>query len=78
MTRCYFDLPEELVEQLKEIGDDDIEMALRELADSHTEESDELAQYDSVSDIRNDETKPPAERKRLELKAQRHSRLRKH
>lgn len=72
MTRYYVDLPEELADRLQPVDDERIVEALERVADeAESQLSDELARYDSIKEIRNDEEKPPDERKRLELRWQR-------
>ena len=60
----------DLAQRLQRVDDEAIVEALDNLA-PEAEHENELAKYNSVREIRNDESKSPAERKRLELKWQR-------
>lgn len=72
MTRYFVDVDDELAEKLKQVNEQDIIEVLTKLAEKETS-SDELAAYDSVTAIREDDSLTSAERKRLELKAKRRS-----
>lgn len=76
MTRYYIEVSDELAERLAQVDDEVIKQVLRETADDRSDESDELAAYDSISEIRDDDSKSPEQRKRLELKAQRRDNIR--
>lgn len=69
MTKYYVDVDEELANRLQQTDEDEIIQALKNVAAQQS--ADELAQYNSVKEIRNDSEKSEAERKRLELKWQR-------
>jgi hypothetical protein len=72
MTRYYLDVSDELADRLQPVADERIVEALKKVAnENESQHSDELAQYNSVKEIRNDEQKTPDERKRLELRWQR-------
>jgi len=70
MTRYFVDVDDELAQKLKQVNEQDIIEVLTKLAEKETS-SDELAAYESVSDIQQDESISSEERKRLELKAKR-------
>jgi DNA polymerase III alpha subunit (gram-positive type) len=72
MTRYFVDVDDELAQKLKQVNEQDIIEVLTKLAEKETS-SDELASYDSVTSIREDDSLTSAERKRLELKAKRRS-----
>jgi hypothetical protein len=71
MTRYYLDVTDELADRLQPVDDERIVEALEDVAEENEGQSDELAQYNSVKEIRRDESKPPDERKRLKLRWQR-------
>ena len=70
MTRYFVDVDDELAQKLKQVNEQDIIEVLTKLAEKETS-SDELAAYDSVTSIREDDSLTSADRKRLELKAKR-------
>lgn len=70
MTRYFVDVDDELARKLKQVNEQDIIEVLTKLAEKETS-SDELAAYDSVTSIREDDSLTSAERKRLEMKAKR-------
>lgn len=70
MTKYYLDIDDELAAQLKRVDEQDIIEVLTKLADKELSD-DELAAYDSVTSIQEDDSLTSAERKRLELKAKR-------
>jgi biopolymer transport protein ExbD len=72
MTRYYLDIDDELAAKLKQVDEQDIVEVLTKLAEKETS-SDELAAYDSVTEIMSDTSLSEAERKRLKLKAERRS-----
>ncbi|MFB6225530.1 MAG: hypothetical protein ABEI13_03695 [Candidatus Paceibacteria bacterium] len=71
MTKRYVDVSDELAKELDKIDGDRIIEALEELVEEHKSRcrngGAELAPYDSVKEIRNDESKSKARRKQLEL-----------
>lgn len=72
MIKYYVDIDDELAQKLKRVNDQDIVEVLTKLADKELSD-DELASYDSVTSIREDDSLTSAERRRLELKAKRRS-----
>jgi biopolymer transport protein ExbD len=72
MTRYYLDIDDELAAKLKQVNEQDIIEVLNKLAEKESS-ADELAAYDSVSEIMADSTLSEAEKKRLKLKAERRS-----
>jgi len=70
MTRYFVDIDDELAEKLKKVNEQDIIEVLTKLAEKEAS-SDELAAYQSISEIQQDKSLSSEERKRLELKAQR-------
>lgn len=70
MAKYYLDIDDELAAQLKRVDEQDIIEVLTKLADKELSD-DELAAYDSVTSIQEDDSLTSAERKRLELKAKR-------
>lgn len=73
MTNYYIDVSDELADRLSGVPSEEIVSALEEVAAAHEEQedSDELAQYGSLAELREDSELSPAERKRRELKWQR-------
>lgn len=72
MTRYFLDVNEELADRLKSIDDRQIVEALEQVADAHeVQETDELAPYDSIREIRDDDSLSEVKRKQLKIKAQR-------
>jgi len=72
MTQYYVDIDDDLAEKLKQVSDDDIIEVLTKLAEKEVSD-DELAPYDSVSEILDDDNLAEAEKKRMKLKAERRS-----
>jgi len=74
--RYYIDINEEMGVKLKEsVNESDIVEALENLVEreADNQSSDELAAYNSISDIREDDNLSEVEARQLELKAQRRS-----
>jgi len=71
MKKYYITIEESLAENLKQIDDEDIIDALRGLAEEVDSSSDELAAYDSVSEIMADDGLSEVEKRQLKLKAER-------
>ena len=67
-------MEESLAEKLKNVDDEKIIEQLRRLAQKNTD-SDELAAYESVSEIMSDESLSDVERRQLKLKAERRSNI---
>lgn len=59
---------------MKQVSDDDIVKVLSKLAEKEVSD-DELAPYDSVSEILDDDDLAEAEKKRMKLKADRRSNI---
>ena len=71
--RYYITIEESLAKKLEQVADEDIIEVLRNLAEKEVESSDELAAYDSVTEIMSDETLSDVEKRQLKLKAERRS-----
>jgi len=71
--RYYITIEESLAKKLEQVADEDIIEVLRKLAKKEVESSDELAAYDSVTEIMSDETLSDVEKRQLKLKAERRS-----
>jgi hypothetical protein len=76
MGEYYVDVPDDLAKKLKSVDDDRIIAALEKVADRHTSD-DELAPYDSVPEILQDDSLSDVEKYQLKLKAERRSDIRK-
>ena len=68
--RYYITIEESLAKKLEQVADEDIIEVLRKLAEKETS-SDELAAYDSVTEIMSDESLSDVEKRQLKLKAER-------
>jgi len=68
--RYYINIEESLAENLKQVDDEKIIEELRRLADRNTD-SDELAAYDSASEIMQDGSLSEVKKRQLKLKAER-------
>jgi len=73
--RYYITIEESLAKKLEQVADEDIIEVLRKLAKKEVESSDELAAYDSVTEIMSDETLSDVEKRQLKLKAERRSNI---
>ena len=71
--RYYITIEESLAKKLEQVADEDIIEVLRKLAKKEVESSDELAAYDSVTEIMNDESLSDVEKRQLKIKAERRS-----
>lgn len=71
--RYYITIEESLAKKLEQVADEDIIEVLRKLAEKEVESSDELAAYDSVTEITSDESLSDVEKRQLKLKAERRS-----
>jgi len=72
--KYHITMEESLSEKLKNVDDEKIIEQLRRLAQKNTD-SDELAAYESVSEIMSDESLSDVERRQLKLKAERRSNI---
>jgi len=72
--KYHITMEESLAEKLKNVDDEKIIEQLRRLAQKNTD-SDELAAYESVSEIMSDESLSDVERRQLKLKAERRSNI---
>jgi len=71
--RYYITIEESLAKKLEQVADEDIIEVLRNLAEKEVESSDELAAYDSVTEIMSDESLSDVEKRQLKIKAERRS-----
>ena len=72
MTNYYLDISEDLASDLQQLESSEIVEALSDLVEEQEQkDSDELSQYQSLAELRSDQSISKAERKRRELKWQR-------
>lgn len=72
MTNYFVDVSDELADRLDKVPAEEIVNALENVAADHEQDDgDELAEYDSLAELRDDSSLSPAERKRKELRWQR-------
>ncbi len=70
MSKYYINFPDDIARQLRQVSDDEIIELLTQLAEKKAS-SDELAAYESESDIMDDDNLSKKEKIRLKLKARR-------
>lgn len=72
MTNYFVDIDKELADRLQRVESEAIVAALEELVEEHEpQEGDELSKYQSLSELRADDSISAAEKKRRELHWQR-------
>jgi hypothetical protein len=72
MTNYFVDVSDELADDLQQVESEAIVEALSDLVEEQEQkDSDELSQYQSLAELREDDSISPAEKKRRELKWQR-------
>jgi hypothetical protein len=72
-VKYSLDIDEDLARRLQQVDSEVIVEQLEELAEDSRSEVDELAQYDRVKEIRDDDSISKAEQKRRAIRAQRRS-----